>query len=126
MPDETSIDYANRITVTVTDKDGNPLKDISVTVSDTAGNSQTDKTDENGKMVVPPLNEDITDENEKIKKRFLTNTKIIIQRSYRIIFDFKGDWNASKEDKENVICIIEYVYQNAGMDEQTIKEIELF
>lgn len=72
------------------------------------------------------VSEDITDENEKIKKRFLTNTKIIIQRSYRIIFDFKGDWNASKEDKENVICIIEYVYQNAGMDEQTIKEIELF
>ena len=63
LPDGTSIDYANRITVTVTDKDGNPLKDISVTVSDTAGNSQTDKTDENGKMVVPPLSEDITDEN---------------------------------------------------------------
>ena len=63
LPDGTSIDYANRITVTVTDKDGNPLKGISVTVSDTAGNSQTDKTDENGKMVVPPLSEDITDEN---------------------------------------------------------------
>ena len=63
LPDGTNIDYSNRITVTVTDKDGNPLKDISVTVSDTAGNSQTDKTDENGKMVVPPLNEDITDEN---------------------------------------------------------------
>ena len=63
LPDETSIDYANRITVTVTDKDGNPLKDISVTVSDTVENSLTDKTDENGKMVVPPLNEDITDEN---------------------------------------------------------------
>ena len=63
LPDGTSIDYANRITVTVTDKDGNPQKDISVTVSDAAENSQTDKTDENGKMVVPPLNEDITDEN---------------------------------------------------------------
>ena len=63
LPDGTSIDYANRITVTVTDKDGNPLKDISVTVSDTVENSLTDKTDENGKMVVPPLNEDITDEN---------------------------------------------------------------
>ena len=67
LPDETSIDYANRITVTVTDKDGNPLKDISVTVSDTAGNSQTDKTDENGKMVVPPLSEDITDSKGKAK-----------------------------------------------------------
>ena len=63
LPDGTSIDYANRITVTVTDKDGNPLKDISVTVSDTMEKSLTDKTDENGKMVVPPLNEDITDEN---------------------------------------------------------------
>ena len=63
LPDGTNIDYANRITVTVTDKDGNPLKDISVTVSDTAGKNLTDKTDENGKMIVPPLNEDITDEN---------------------------------------------------------------
>ena len=63
LPDGTNIDYANRITVTVTDKDGNPLKDISVTVSDKAEKSLTDKTDENGKMVVPPLNEDITDEN---------------------------------------------------------------
>ena len=63
LPDGTNIDYANRITVTVTDKDGNPQKDISVTVSDKAEKSLTDKTDENGKMVVPPLSEDITDEN---------------------------------------------------------------
>ena len=54
LPDGTNIDYANRITVTVTDKDGNPQKDISVTVSDKAEKSLTDKTDENGKMVVPP------------------------------------------------------------------------
>ena len=67
LPDETSIDYANRITVTVTDKDGNPLKDISVTVSDTVENSLTDKTDENGKIVVPPLSEDITDSEGKAK-----------------------------------------------------------
>ena len=63
LPDGINIDYANRITATVTDKDGNPQKDISVTVSDTVENSLTDKTDENGKMVVPPLSEDITDEN---------------------------------------------------------------
>lgn len=63
LPDGTNIDYANRITVTVTDKDGNPLKEISVTVSDKTEKSLTDTTDENGKMVVPPLNEDITDEN---------------------------------------------------------------
>ncbi|MDO4562275.1 MAG: S-layer homology domain-containing protein [Clostridia bacterium] len=67
LPDGTSIDYSNRITVTVTDKDGNPLKDISVTVSDKAEKSLTDKTDENGKMVVPPLSEDITDSEGKAK-----------------------------------------------------------
>ena len=67
LPDGTSIDYANRITVTVTDKDGNPLKDISVTVSDKTEKSLTDKTDENGKMVVPPLSEDMTDSEGKAK-----------------------------------------------------------
>ena len=67
LPDRTNIDYANRITVTVTDKDGNPLKDISVTVSDKTEKSLTDKTDENGKMVVPPLSEDMTDSEGKAK-----------------------------------------------------------
>ena len=67
LPDRTNIDYANRITVTVTDKDGNPLKDISVTVSDKTEKSLTDTTDENGKMVVPPLSEDITDSEGKAK-----------------------------------------------------------
>ena len=65
--DGTNIDYANRITVTVTDKDGNPLKDISVTVSDKTEKSLTDTTDENGKMVVPPFSEDITDSEGKAK-----------------------------------------------------------
>ena len=67
LPDGTNIDYANRITVTVTDKDGNPLKDISVTVSDKTEKSLTDKTDENGKMVVPPLSEDMTDSEGRAK-----------------------------------------------------------
>ena len=67
LPDGTNIDYSNRITVTVTDKDGNPLKDISVTVSDKTEKSLTDTTDENGKMVVPPLSEDMTDSEGKAK-----------------------------------------------------------
>ena len=67
LPDGTNIDYANRITVTITDKDGNPLKDISVTVSDKTEKSLTDTTDENGKMVVPPLSEDMTDSDGKAK-----------------------------------------------------------
>ena len=67
LPDGTNIDYANRITVTVLDKDGNPLKGISVTVSDKTEKSLTDTTDENGKMVVPPLSEDMTDSEGKAK-----------------------------------------------------------
>ena len=63
LPDETSIDYANRITVTVTDKDGNPLKDISVTVSDAVGNSKTGITNADGKIIVPVTNFDYTDAN---------------------------------------------------------------
>ena len=63
LPDGTSIDYSNRITVTVNDKDGNPLKDISVTVSDKTEKSLTDKTDENGKVTVPPTTIDYTDIN---------------------------------------------------------------
>ena len=65
LPAENMIDYANRITVTVLDKDGAPLKDISVTVSDAAEKSITDKTDENGKIVVPPMSEDYTDKDGK-------------------------------------------------------------
>ena len=62
-PDETSIDYANRITVTITDKDGNPQKDIFVTVSDTAENSESGVTNSDGKIIVPPTNFDYTDAN---------------------------------------------------------------
>lgn len=67
LPAESLIDYANRITVTVLDKNGNPVKDISVTVSDIAEKTMTDTTDENGKMTVPPLSEDYTDSEGKAK-----------------------------------------------------------
>ena len=114
LPDETSIDYANRITVTVTDKDGNPLKDISVTVSDTVENSLTDKTDENGKMVVPPLNEDITDENGVGKvngynvvvtdeKAPIANAFITISEDGRLSVKLP---EANKIDVENRISVV--------------------
>ena len=114
LPDGTSIDYANRITVTVTDKDGNSLKDISVTVSDTAENSLTDKTDENGKMVVPPLNEDITDENGVGKingynvvvtdeKAPIANAFITISEDSRLSVKLP---EANKIDIENRISVV--------------------
>ena len=86
LPAENMIDYANRITVTVLDKDGAPLKDISVTVSDAAEKSITDKTDENGKIVVPPMSEDYTDNDGTAKVGSYTilveNVKAKIENAY--------------------------------------------
>lgn len=61
LPEGKSISYDNRITVTVLDSMGNAVPNISVTVSDKAEKTYTADTDENGKFVTPPLNEDITD-----------------------------------------------------------------
>ena len=58
------------------------MKDISVTVSDKAEKSLTDKTDENGKMVVPPLSEDITDSEGKAKVNGY-NVLILMKQAYR-------------------------------------------
>ena len=52
LPAENMIDYANRITVTVLDKDGAPLKDISVTVSDAAENSESGITNADGEKLL--------------------------------------------------------------------------
>lgn len=86
LPAENMIDYTNRITVTVLDKDGAPLKDISVTVSDAAEKSITDKTDENGKIVVPPMSEDYTDKDGIAKVGSYTilveNVKAKIENAY--------------------------------------------
>ena len=65
LPTETLIDYNNRIRVTVLDKDGVAVKDMSVTVKDTSENECSGITDENGVMTVPPLSEDITDSEGK-------------------------------------------------------------
>lgn len=86
LPVENMIDYANRITVTVLDNDGAPLKDISVTVSDAAEKSITDKTDENGKIVVPSMSEDYTNKDGIAKVGSYTilveNVKSKIENAY--------------------------------------------
>lgn len=76
----------------------------------------------NGKVTIKDIIslESISDEKEKnCIQWFLVNTKIIIQRSYRIVFDFKGDWDSSLTDKENVETLIEYVFQNAGVKDNS-------
>lgn len=65
LPDEKTISYANRITVTVLDSIGVAVKDKTVTVTDIAEVTYTDTTDENGKIVVPPMNTDMTDSEGK-------------------------------------------------------------
>jgi len=65
LPDEKTISYANRITVTVLDSIGTAVKDKSVTVKDITEASYTALTDENGKIVVPPINTDMTDNEGK-------------------------------------------------------------
>ena len=61
LPDERTITYTNRITVTVTDSIGGAVRDKSVTVQDINEKTYTGLTDENGKVVVPPVNTDMTD-----------------------------------------------------------------
>ena len=63
LPEEKSISYANRITVTVLDSIGVAVQGKSVTVNDIAEKTYSDITDENGKIVVPPVNTDMTDVN---------------------------------------------------------------
>ena len=67
LPDEKNISYTNRITVTVLDSTGVAVQDKSVTVKDITEATYTALTDENGKMVVPQLSEDITDSEGKAK-----------------------------------------------------------
>lgn len=63
LPEGVSFDYANRITATITNKDNAPVKDMSVTFTDSAEQSETNLTDENGRATVPPVNIDYTDIN---------------------------------------------------------------
>lgn len=58
---------------------------------------------------------------EKVAVNWLIlNIKLIVQRSYRILFDFKEDWDKSPNDKENVLSIIKYIYEQAGVKEGQI------
>lgn len=69
LPENVKFDYANRITVTVLNKaDKTAVKDMEVVISEFAqadGEAKTlnDKTNASGKVVFPPLSEDITDDN---------------------------------------------------------------
>ena len=65
LPEDKTITYSNRVTVSVVDSVGNPVADKSVTVKDIAEKTYTALTDEKGQIVVPPVNEDVTDSEGK-------------------------------------------------------------
>lgn len=107
LPDGTVFDYNNRITATVTDKDNNPVKDMSVTFTDSTEKSETNLTNENGRATVPPVNIDYTDVNGysevdgyivtvvneagAIEKAFVTHTednKITVELPENVKFDY--------------------------------------
>ena len=107
LPEGTAFDYNNRITATVTDKDNNPVKDMSVTFTDSTEKIETNLTDENGRATVPPVNVDYTDVNGysevdgyvvtvvneagAIEKAFVTHTednKITVELSENVKFDY--------------------------------------
>lgn len=58
---------------------------------------------------------------EKASLWFINNAKLIIQRSYRIQYQFSEDWNDSVKDEENVKSIMRYVFKQAGFTENEIE-----
>lgn len=53
LPDGQILDTSNQTTVTVTDKDNAPVKDMNITVTDKNAKTATKTTDANGKITVP-------------------------------------------------------------------------
>lgn len=119
LPQDKSISYANRITVTVLDSVGKPVADVNVTVSDVAEKSYTANTDENGAIVVPPLSEDMTDsegkavvngynillsdEQKVIENAFvyIKDNKIYVELPEGAAFDYNNRITATVTDKDN-------------------------
>ncbi len=119
LPDGKKIGYDNRTTVSVFDSIGKPMSEIVVTVNDTAEKSYTGVTDENGKIVVPPLSEDmtdsegnavvngynvlITDETKPIENAFVTivDGKINVVLPDGVLIDIANRITATVTDSEN-------------------------
>ena len=93
LPDGTVIDYKDRTTVTVTDRDNAPVSDMTVNVKDNKGGDRTESTDADGKVIVPPVSEDYTDGNGNASVNDYTviveDTKAKIENAYVEIKDGK-------------------------------------
>ena len=93
LPESAVFDYHNRITATLTDAEGNPVKDVTVIFTDGNGNTETVVSDENGKAIVPPVHKDMTDANGKAVvsgyKVVIADEKAPIANAYLEIVDGK-------------------------------------
>lgn len=93
LPDGTVIDYTDRTTVTVTDKDSAPVVGMPINVKDNKGGDKTAVTDSNGKVVVPQLSENYTDADGKAVVDGYTviveDTKAKIEKAFIEITDGK-------------------------------------
>lgn len=93
LPDGTVIDYADRTTVTVSDKDNKPVSDMPVNVKDNKGGDKTATTDEDGKAIVPPLSENYTDADGKA-----------VVDGYTVIVEDTKATSSSKKRSEKCYC----------------------
>ena len=75
LPDEKVLDKDNRIKVTVTDQDKEPIEGIVVTVNDNGGNTDTDTTNKAGYIIVPVIENDNTDDNGGVVEDNTDNVK---------------------------------------------------
>lgn len=57
---------------------------------------------------------------ELMKKWIIRNTKIIIQRSYRILNKFDKEWDVEHENEVREIC--KYIFKKSGIKEKDIEE----
>ncbi len=127
LPDGTVIDYADRTTVTVADKDNAPVKDMSVNVKDSNGGDRTGTTNADGKVVVPPLSENFTDKDGKTVVDGYTvvveDTKAKIENAYVEIKD--GKINVKLPDANELATSNQTTVTVTDKDAKAVKDMSV-
>lgn len=116
LPDGIIIDYTDRTIVTVTDRDKKPVSGLPVNVKDNKGGDRTENTDVNGKVIVPPLDEDYTDKDGISKVDEYTviveDTKAKIENAFVKIEDGKisiklPDTNVLETSNQTTVTVLD-------------------
>lgn len=83
LPDGKTLDKDNRIKVTVTNQDNEPLEGIKITVTDNIGGTDTDTTNKAGYIIVPVIENDNTDD----KGGIVEENKDDVKTQYTVIVE---------------------------------------